>query len=105
MGKADTSEHNADEEDDETISKNPHPSDSETAIDDNATSDNNSTNPNVDAVGSASSTKKRTTIDESALSVEDLQKLESRRAYNRHCAAKGKAKPSVVTQVMTSYVY
>lgn len=90
MGKADTSENNFEEEDDdETTSRNPHPSDSETAIDDHATTDN-STNPNIDAVGSATSTRKRTTIDESTLSVEDLQKLESRRAYNRHCAAKGK---------------
>lgn len=80
---------------DDATSKNPHPSDSQAAIGDTDTAaDNNTTttttaNPSTDAVGSAPSTKKRTTIDESALSAEDLQKLESRRAYNRQCAAKG----------------
>jgi hypothetical protein len=33
--------------------------------------------------------RKRTNIDESVLSEDDLLKLENRRAYNRHCAAKG----------------
>ena len=95
MGKTDTSENTVedddDDDDDETTSRNPHPSDSDNAIDDCVTAENNSTTPNLDAAGSAASTRKRTTIDESTLSAEDLQKLESRRAYNRHCAAKGKA--------------
>lgn len=92
MGKADTTESYPDDGDDDTTSRNPHPSDSETALEDYATTDNNSTNPNSDAIGTSTSVRKRTTIDETTLTAEDLQKLESRRAYNRHCAAKGKSK-------------
>ena len=48
------------------------------------------------ATDSAAIKRKRTTIDESTLNADDLQKLESRRAYNRHCAAKG-----MLSQVFT----
>jgi hypothetical protein len=72
-------------DDSDTEDNNPQPSDS--AIDDDTAAADNITA--AAAVGAASA-KKRKTIDESTLSAEDLQKLEVRRAYNRHCAAKGK---------------
>jgi hypothetical protein len=90
MAKADTTDSNAEADDDDTISRNPPQSDTETAIEDHTATDHNTANLNADTVGSSTTTRKRTTIDESTLSEEDLQKLESRRAYNRHCAAKGK---------------
>ena len=90
MGKADTNESNGEDDDDDTTSRNPHLPDSEAAIEEYTDTDNNSTtNQNAYDVGATTITRKRTTIDESTLSAEDLQKLESRRAYNRHCAAKG----------------
>jgi hypothetical protein len=87
------------DDDDDTTIKHRRQYDSETATGDGTTVDNNATNSNADVVDSAASVRKRTTIDESTLSAEDLHKLESRRAYNRHCAAKGTRRTLDATSV------
>ena len=44
----------------------------------------------LDGVPPAKNVGRKRTIDESTLNPEEARKLETRRAYNRQCAAKGK---------------
>jgi hypothetical protein len=50
---------------------------------------NGSNNPAAATAAEAKGVGRKRTIDESLLDPEELRKLESRRAYNRQCAAKG----------------
>ena len=46
----------------------------------------------LDTAPPAKNVGRKRTIDESKLNPEEARKLETRRAYNRHCAAKGKVR-------------
>jgi hypothetical protein len=86
------------DDDDVHHSSNQYASDSESAREGESNKAGNSivtageidNDPNASVATAAMALKrKRTNIDESNLSEDELQKLENRRAYNRHCAAKG----------------
>jgi hypothetical protein len=94
-----TNRNSSDDDDDEHHSDNPSASDNASRDDESnngkggdvsitapGTVENATDSKDSSAVAAK---RKRTTIDESTLNADDLQKLESRRAYNRHCAAKG----------------
>lgn len=59
--------------------------------DDNTTESNEQKKSMLDEVPPAKNVGRKRTIDESTLNPNDARKLETRRAYNRQCAAKGKA--------------
>ena len=89
---------NTSDEDDDHRSSNHSSTDNGSARDDESnkagislvTAADTDDDPNAtDAPSTVTLKRKRTTIDESMLTESDLLKLENRRAYNRHCAAKG----------------
>jgi hypothetical protein len=96
-------DHSGNDDDDSNSRVNANPLDNNAAIDDSSNAGAAAADDAVDAsVAGTSSIKKRAAIDESTLNAEDLQKLESRRAYNRHCAAKGTVSKSYLL-VFISY--
>ena len=58
--------------------------------DDNTSESNDQKKSMLDEVPPAKNVGRKRTIDESTLNPNDARKLETRRAYNRQCAAKGK---------------
>ena len=58
-------------------------------VDNNESDDNRKTSLLLDEVPPAKNVGRKRTIDESALNPDESRKLETRRAYNRQCAAKG----------------
>ena len=58
-------------------------------VDNNESNDNRKTSLLLDEVPPAKNVGRKRTIDESALNPDESRKLETRRAYNRQCAAKG----------------
>jgi hypothetical protein len=83
----------------DTTNNNVNPTYKETSIDyySNIAEDGTANeSANTGTGTTTTNTRKRTTIDESALSQDDLEKLENRRSYNRQCAAKGRLDLSII---------